>query len=84
METRFTHDAAFKRKVFLCHEKIGNRAASRKYTVSEACVHHWRNLNTKLFPCQTNTKAFTRPRKWRNPEIEASVLEHFKDIRNTG
>jgi hypothetical protein len=41
MENRFTYDAAFKRKVILCAEKIGNPSAGRTYTVSEACVHHW-------------------------------------------
>jgi hypothetical protein len=43
MEKRFTYDAAFKRKVIMCAEKIGSRAAGGKYTVSEArvLVRHW-------------------------------------------
>jgi hypothetical protein len=49
MEKHFVYDATFKRKVILCSEKIGNRAAGRKYTVSEACVHYWQRIKTKLF-----------------------------------
>jgi hypothetical protein len=59
MQRRFTYDAAFKRKVILCAEKIGNRAVGRKYTVSEACVHHWQSIKTKLFSCLTNRKSFS-------------------------
>jgi hypothetical protein len=55
MEKRFTHDAAFKRKVILCTEKLGNCAAGRKYTVSEECVCHWQSIKTKLFLCLTNS-----------------------------
>jgi hypothetical protein len=38
MEKRFTYDAAFKRKVILCAEEIGNHAAGRKYTVRHVYV----------------------------------------------
>jgi hypothetical protein len=38
MENCFVCDAMFKRKVIQCTEKIGNCAADRKYTVSEARV----------------------------------------------
>jgi hypothetical protein len=37
MEKRFTYDAAFKRKVILCAEKIGNRAAGRLYSKRGMC-----------------------------------------------
>jgi hypothetical protein len=49
-----------------------------KYTVSEACVGHWRSIKTNPFSCLTNRKSFSRPRKGRNPEIDASVLEYFE------
>jgi hypothetical protein len=80
MEERFTYDAAFKRKVILCAEKIGNPAAGRKYAVSEACVRHWRSIKTNLFSCLTNRKSFSGPGKGRNPETDASVLEYLKDL----
>lgn len=41
MGKHFAYDATVKRKVILCPEKTDNCAAGRKYTVSEACVHHW-------------------------------------------
>jgi hypothetical protein len=80
MEKHFTYDAAFKREVILCAEKIRNCAAGRKYTVSEACVHHLPSIKTKLFPCLTKRKSFSGPRKGRNPETDASVLEYLKDL----
>jgi hypothetical protein len=82
MEKRFTYDASFKRKVIVCTEKISNPAAGRKCTVSEACVCHWQSMKTKLFSCLT--KYFSGTRKGRNPEIDASVLEYFKDLQNKG
>jgi hypothetical protein len=65
------------KKVILCAEMIGNRAVGRKYTVSEACVHHCQSIKTKLFSCLTNRKSFSGPRKGRNPEIDSSVLEYL-------
>jgi hypothetical protein len=78
MEKYFTYDAAFRRKVILCAEKMGNCAAGRTYTVSEACVRHWGSIKTKLFLCLTNRKSFSGPRKGRNPEIDASVFRVFQ------
>jgi hypothetical protein len=77
MANHFTYDSAFIRKVILCTEEIGNRAAGRKYAVSETCVRHWRSIRTKLFLCLTNRNSFSVSRKGRNPEISASVLEYF-------
>jgi hypothetical protein len=82
MEEHFKYDAAFKRKIILCAENIGNRAAGRKYTVSEACVRHLQSIKTKLFSCLTNRRSFSGPKKGRNPETDASVLEYFKDLQN--
>jgi hypothetical protein len=73
MEDHFTYYASFKRKIILCAEKTGNRAAGRKYIVSEACVRHWQSIKTKLFSCLTNGKSFSGPKKERNPENNASV-----------
>jgi hypothetical protein len=83
MEKHFTY-AAFKRKVILCTEKIGNRAAGRKHTVSEAGVRHWQSIKTKLYSCLTNKKSFSGPRKWRSPDTDASVLEYLKHLQNKG
>jgi hypothetical protein len=82
MEKHFIYDAAFKRKVILGAEKIGNHAAGRNHTVSEICV--CQNIKTKLFSCLTNRKPFSGTRKGRNPETDASVLQCFKDLRNEG
>jgi hypothetical protein len=71
------YDATFKRKVVLCAGKIGNRAVGR-----EACVHHWQSLKAKLFLCLTNRSSFSGPRKGRHPEIDASVLDYFRDLCN--
>jgi hypothetical protein len=38
----------------------------------------------KTLSCPTNRKSFSGPRKGRNPEIDASILECFKDLRNKG
>jgi hypothetical protein len=46
MEKSFTYDATFKRKIILCVEKTGNRAAGRKYSVSEKCVCLLRSMKT--------------------------------------
>jgi hypothetical protein len=81
MENSFKYDATFKIRVILSAEKIGNRAAGRKYTVSEECVRHWQSINTKLFSCLTNRKTFYA-RKGIHSETDASVLGHFKNLRN--
>jgi hypothetical protein len=85
MKKRCTYDAAFKRKVITSAEKIGRRATGRNYAVSEACVlvRHWRRIK-QLFSCLTNRKSPSGPRKARNPEADACVLEYFKDLRNKG
>jgi hypothetical protein len=79
MEERFTCYALFKRQLILCVVKLGNHAAGKKYTVNETCVRNWRNIKSKLFRCFTNIKPFSGPRNGRDPEIDARVLEHFKD-----
>jgi hypothetical protein len=83
-EKCFTCDAAFKRKVILCAEEMGNRAVGRKYTVTEACLHQWWSIKTKLFSSLKNRKSYSGPRKGRNPKIDASVLEYFKYLWNKG
>jgi hypothetical protein len=63
---------------------MGNRAASRTYTVSEACVCHWRSIKTKFFSCLTNRNSFSGAINGRNPETDASVLEYFIDNQIKG
>jgi hypothetical protein len=38
----------------------------------------------KTLSCLINIKYFPGPRKGRKPEIYASVLEYFEDLRNNG
>jgi hypothetical protein len=82
MKMLFTYDTRLEREVILCAEKISSHAAGRKYTVSEACVHRWWSIKTKLFLCLTNRKIFSGPRRRISPEIDASVLEFFKVLQN--
>lgn len=49
---------------------------------SKVCVCHWWNIKNKT--CLTKRKLFSRPRKGRNPETDASVLQYFKDLQNKG
>jgi hypothetical protein len=39
------------------------------------------NYKTKLFSCLTNRMSFSEPRKGRNTETDASLLEYFKDCK---
>jgi hypothetical protein len=45
-------------------------------------VCHWQSIKAKLFSCPTKRESFSEPRKWKNPEIDASVLEYFKKLKN--
>jgi hypothetical protein len=73
----FTYDAAFKREVTLCAEKIGNCAAGRKCTVRHVYVIV-KYKNKTVF--MSDRKSFSGPKKSRNPEIDASVLEYLRDL----
>jgi hypothetical protein len=80
MEKRFTYDA-FKINTILCAKNIGNGAAGRKYTVSDACVCHWRSIKTQLFPL-SDKKTLDQGKE----EILRlmPVLEYFKVLQNKG
>jgi hypothetical protein len=41
MEDNFTYVAAFKRKVILCTQRLGNVAVGIKYAISVVYVHYW-------------------------------------------
>jgi hypothetical protein len=49
MEMHFTYEAAVRRHVIQCAEKIGSLAAGRKHMINEACVRHWQSMETELF-----------------------------------
>ncbi|CAN7982478.1 unnamed protein product [Ixodes hexagonus] len=46
--SRKQYSAAFRRKVILMAESIGNSAAGRKFTVNEGSIRGWQKQN-KLF-----------------------------------
>ena len=47
MDKRYTYDAGFKRKVILCAEQFGNRAAGKHFSVNEANVRRWTRASPK-------------------------------------
>ena len=76
MANRRSHyDAAFKRKVILEAEVVGNCAAGRKYGVPENNVRRWGKDKEALFACAATRKAFRGPRKGAFPEVEAPLTE---------
>lgn len=84
MEKRFTYDAEFKRKVILCAENIGNRAAGKQFSINEVNVRRWRKMKNMLFACKRTKKSFSGPKHGRYPEIDAAVLTYFKELRTKG
>lgn len=84
MGKRFTYPASFKLKVIKCAEEIGNRAAGEKHSVDESSVRRWRRLKIELSKCKRGRKSFSGPRKGRFPDIDASVLTFFTELRNKG
>jgi hypothetical protein len=84
MDKRYTYDAAFKRKVILCTEQIGNRAAGKQFSVNETNVRRWRTMKNDLFTCQRTRKSFSGPKKGMYPELDAAVLSFFKELRGKG
>lgn len=82
MEKRYTYNADFKRKVILCAENNGNRAAAKKFSINEANVRRWRKMRAELFACKTTTKSFSGPKSGKHPEIDSLILDYFQELRN--
>lgn len=78
---RVHHDAAFKRKVIVCAESDGNRAASRAFSVPETCVRDWRKQKEKIFASKATRKGFSGPKKGRYPKIEDPLAEYVQQQR---
>jgi transposase-like protein len=57
-------------------EEIGNRAAGRKYDVSESCIRDWREKKEMLLKSSETQRAF-RGQKARYPKIEEKLLEYM-------
>jgi hypothetical protein len=61
--------------------ELRNRAAGRKFTVSETNVPHWRNDHASIFSCKATTKSFIGPKKGRHRDVDAAVLHFVKETR---
>uniref|UniRef100_A0A8C4STC8 HTH CENPB-type domain-containing protein n=1 Tax=Erpetoichthys calabaricus TaxID=27687 RepID=A0A8C4STC8_ERPCA len=75
--------AGEKLKVILEAEKIGNRAAGRKYGVPESCVRDWRQKKEKLSSCNINRPAF-RGKSAKFPQVEVALADYIQDRRQLG
>lgn len=78
---RVHHDAAFKRKVIMCAETDGNRAASRAFGVPETCVRDWRKQKETIFASKATRKGFSGPKQGRFAEIEERLAEYVQEQR---
>lgn len=69
---RVQYTAKFKLEVVKFAEVagVGNRAASRHFTVPEVCIRRWRKQQEALSGTNKKRKAFRGPKKGRFPEIE--------------
>lgn len=63
MKYRVHHDAAFKRKVIICAETDGNRAASRAFGESETCERDWRKQKERIFASKAMRNGFSGPKQ---------------------
>ena len=54
-------------------ENVGNRAAGRKYDVSESCIHGWHKNKLRLKESNSNRRAF-RSQKAKHPELEKKAV----------
>ena len=64
-------------------ENIGNRAAGRKYDVSESCICDCRKIKMRLQKMNSNCWAF-HGQKTKYPELEKGLCEYVNDKRQYG
>lgn len=75
--------AGEKLKVIREAEEIGNRAAGRKYSISESCVRDWRKKKEILKSSNKNRRAFRSGiRKF--PQVEEQLSSYIQDRRQHG
>uniref|UniRef100_A0A8C4RKQ3 HTH CENPB-type domain-containing protein n=1 Tax=Erpetoichthys calabaricus TaxID=27687 RepID=A0A8C4RKQ3_ERPCA len=75
--------AGEKLKVILEAEKIGNRAAGRKYGVPESRVRDWQQKKEKLSSCNINRRAFHGKRA-QFPQAEVALADYIQDRHQLG
>lgn len=78
---RRQYSAAFKRKVILAAEDIGNSAAGRQFDVNEGSIRGWRRQKEALFACAGTRRSFRGPKNGMVPEVEASLSDFVKQQR---
>lgn len=81
---RVQYTAKFKLEVVKFAEVagVGNRAASRHFTVPEVCIRRWRKQQEALSGTNKKRKAFRGPKKGRFPEIEEELCQFVNALRS--
>lgn len=70
---RKQYPAAFKGKVILAAETMGNCAAGRQFGVMEGSIRGWRKQKEALFSCSGQRRSFRGPKNGVFPEIEKEL-----------
>lgn len=79
---RTQYTAKFKLEVVRFAEGENNCAASRRFSVSEACVRRWRKQKEALSGSNKQRKAFRGPARGRFPEIEEELTAFVNLLRS--
>ena len=83
-EKRRSYEARFKLQVIAFAEEKGNRAAERKFSVSEKLVRDWRKQKSKLKKMPQKRRADRPGGKPHWPELEAQLVSWIQENRNNG
>ncbi|KAM7313400.1 Pogo ele1 orf1-h 1e-40-j 4 [Ixodes scapularis] len=78
---RKQYSAAFKRKVILAAEAVGNSAAGRRFGVNEGSIRGWRRQKAALFACSGTRRSFRGPKQGSFPDLEEELTAFIKDQR---
>lgn len=78
------YTAGLKLSVIAYAEEHGNRAAERKFTVSEKLVRDWRKIKDSLKNTNLSRRAFRGPKSGTFPLIDKQVLAYTEELRNNG
>ncbi|KAM7298547.1 Pogo transposable element with KRAB domain [Ixodes scapularis] len=78
---RKQYSAAFKRKVTLAAEAVGNSAAGRRFGVNEGSIRGWRRQKAALFACSGTRRSFRGPKQGAFPDLEEELAAFIKDQR---
>lgn len=79
-----SNTASYKLAVIAYAETHGNRAAGRKYSVSECNVRYWRKQKIALQETNKSRKAFRGPKSGKFPQVEEYLLKYVISLRNDG